>query len=390
MTKIKSNFKISHIILWVIDGLLLLTTAVLLFFSLLFSGNLAPKLFSHRVYIMDTDAFSLVKKGSAVIADTVGFDSILPGNIIIYTNDKEKAAVGEVQKSDSEGNIYTYTVKNDAGAILTVGQSHILGKGMYYSEFLGGFISFATSPIGVCCIAVLPCTAFFILEIIRMLKRKAPQPTVTTVKKQYETPTYIPPVQNKEKDSHKEDQIPLEDRIAFAEERQRLVEEAGLFNPSKKTETVKTAPAPTPARPSVSAKDIDKLIQESKAKRFGSEINSSAAKPAKSSDQASQATSQAKYSTPVNVARSAYQQAQSNYGPVSERADRPAPMRLDIDDKPLKRIDEPAPAPKPEPNKHSYARSSPRLSRLDSLLQEESGSESKYDINSILRNIDNK
>lgn len=386
MTKIKGNFKISHIVLWVIDGLLLLTTAVLLFFSLLFGGNLAPKIFSHRVYIIETDAFSLVKKGSAVIADTVGFDTILPGNIIIYTDDKEKAAIGEVQKSDSEGNIYTYTVKNDAGNLLTVGQSHILGKGMYYSEFLGGFISFATSPAGVCCIAVLPCTAFFILEIIKTLKRKAPQPTVTTVKKQYETPTYIPPSSAKKENATYREQVPYEDRPAFSDDRTKLMEEAGLFNPSKKTEPVKTQPSPPSVRPSVSAKDIDKLIRESKAKRSAGENDASErTKPERQPTQ-----NKGQYSTPVNVAKAAYQQTQSRFGSSAGKAERPAPMKLDIDDKPLKRIDEPTPAENPETNKHSYARSSPRLSRLDSLLQEESDSESKYDINSILRNIENK
>ena len=182
MAKIKRNFKVSYIALGIIDGLLVLTALTLLFFLLIYHGSLAPKLFSHRIYIMDTEAFSLVKKGSAVIADQVNFDQILPGNIVIFTDEKEKTTVGEVQKSEFENNVYTFSVKNDAGVLLTVGQSHILGKGMYYSEFLGGIISFAVSPAGVCCAAVLPCAAFFVWEVIAAVKRKSPQPTVATVK----------------------------------------------------------------------------------------------------------------------------------------------------------------------------------------------------------------
>ena len=384
VTKIKRNSKGSYIILGVIDGLLVLTTLVLLFFSLAYRGELAPKLFSHRVYIMDTEAFSLVKKGSAVIADRVNFDQILPGNIVIFTDESEKTSMGEVQKANFEDNVYTYSVKNDAGNLLTVGQSHILGKGMYYSEFLGGLVSFATSPWGVLCIAILPCTAFVIWEVVSAAKRKAPQPTVDTIKKQYETPTYIPPQKRNEED------IPTEDRLVFAEDRQRLVEAAGLYAPSPKKPEPAKQPAPQP-RPAVNAKEIDRLIQQAKSKNSKDpgfdlgEAKRSAPQPSAPARKPSQ--------TPVGVATSAYQQVQKSFEAVEEKTARPAPMPLDIDDKPLRRLDGeysvPTPA-RPEQPKHSHARSSPRLSRLDSLLQEESANDSMYDINTILGNIGKK
>lgn len=382
MTKIKRNSKGFYIAFGAIDALLVLVTLVLLFFSVAYRGNLAPKLFSHRVYIMDTEAFSLVKKGSAVIADVVNFDQILPGNIIIFTDESEKTSVGEVQKSNFENNVYTFSVKNDAGHLLTVGQSHILGKGMYYSEFLGGIVSFATSPWGVLCIAILPCTAFVIWEVVTAVKRKAPQPTVDTIKKQYETPTYIPPQKKNA------EEVPPEDRIAFAEDRQRLVEAAGLYAPSpKKPEPVKQ-PAPQP-RPTVNAKEIDRLIQQAKSKQSKDQgYNMGEAK--KSFPQPS-APARKPSATPVGVAKSAYQQVQKSFEAVEEKPANPAPMPLDIDDKPLKRIDSEYTAPaRPEQPKHGHARSSPRLSRLDSLLQEESANDSMYDINTILGNIGKK
>lgn len=336
---------------------------------------------------MDTEAFSLVKKGSAVIADQVDFSRILPGNIIIFTDEAKKTSVGEVQKSDFENNVYTFTVKNDAGNLLTVGQSHILGKGMYYSEFLGGIISFATSSPGVLCIAVLPCAAFFIWEIITAVRRKAPQTTVETVKKQYETPTYIPAPTKKEKTYDDETRLSLEDRIAFADERQRLVEAAGLFEPSpKKSEPVKQPPAQS--RPTVNERDIDKLIQQAKAKNIN-KTDSTAGNTRTSSPSASNAARHPS-ATPVNVAKSAYQQVQKSVERSEDKPDRAAPMPLDIDDKPLRRIDDENTAPARHEAKHSHSRSSPRLSRLDSLLQEETSNDSKYDINSILRNIEKK
>ncbi|MDE6725779.1 MAG: hypothetical protein K2J79_09265, partial [Ruminiclostridium sp.] len=381
VTKIKRNSKGFYIAFGAIDALLVLVTLVLLFFSIAYRGNLAPKLFSHRVYIMDTEAFSLVKKGSAVIADRVNFDQILPGNIVIFTDESEKTSVGEVQKANFENNVYTYSVKNDAGNILTVGQSHILGKGMYYSEILGGVVSFATSPWGVLCIAILPCTAFVIWEVVAAVKRKAPQPTVDTIKKQYETPTYIPPQKKND------EEIPLEDRIAFAEDRQRLVEAAGLYAPSPKKPEPTKQPAPQP-RPTVNAKEIDRLIQQAKSKNSKDPGYDSG--EAKRSSPQPTAPTRKPSATPVGVARSAYQQVQKSFEAAEEKPSRPAPMPLDIDDKPLKRIDSEYTAPaRPEP-KHSHARSSPRLSRLDSLLQEESTNDSMYDINTILGNIGKK
>ena len=336
MAKIKRNFKVSYIALGIIDGLLVLTALTLLFFLLIYHGSLAPKLFSHRIYIMDTEAFSLVKKGSAVIADQVNFDQILPGNIVIFTDEKEKTTVGEVQKSEFENNVYTFTVKNDAGILLTVGQSHILGKGMYYSEFLGGIISFAVSPAGVCCAAVLPCAAFFVWEVIAAVKRKSPQPTVATVKKQYETPTYIPPQQKKDNRPSAEEQIPFEERPAFDDSRQRLVEAAGLYAPAKKSEPVKAEPEPV--RPAVNEREIDKLIQQAKARR----LNEEASNPTgRKSPSANSAPSKKTYATPINVAKSAYSRVQNASDSISQKnheQEQLKPMDLNIDDKPLKRI----------------------------------------------------
>ena len=289
-----------------------------------------------------------------------------------------------MQKANFEDNVYTFSVKNDAGRLLTVGQSHILGKGMYYSEFLGALVSFATSPWGVLCIAILPCAAFVIWEAVTAVKRKAPQPTVNTIKKQYETPTYIPPQKKNV------DEVPTEDSLVFAEDRQKLVEAAGLYAPSPKKPEPAKQPAAQP-RPPVNAKEIDKLIQQAKSKQTKDQgLNMGETK--RSSNQPSD-TVRRPSQTPVGVARSAYQQVQKSFEAVEEKPARPSPMSLDIDDKPLKRLDSEYTAPtpaRPEQPKHGHTRSSPRLSRLDSLLQEESANDSMYDINNILRNIEKK
>lgn len=361
-----------------LDVLLVLMMVTLLILSLIFGGELAPKVFSHRVYLLDTDAFSLVEKGSAVIADEVPFNEIFPGNIILYTDEKDKTRVGEVQSAQTENNVYTYIVKNDADAEVTVGQSRILGKGIYYSKFVGGLVWFVTSPGGVCCLAVIPCVAFLIFEVLGIIKRKA-LPTVETIKKQDEIPTYIPEGLGTKKRAVSD--TPRDESLAFSDGRQSLMEAAGLFTPSSQKKPEKPGPPKEPVRERkpVLGKDIDKLIKETKAKHSGD--------GATSVKRENGSVAAAKGSA---AARSAYEQirAQTTPGRVSERStldNEPVSAVHDIPDFPGE-----TEAPRRvEPPKRPSSRVSPRVSRLDSLLKNDNSS-SQYDINDILRNIEGK
>lgn len=377
MNKIKRNFKKTYIFFTALDVLLVLAMLILLILSLTFGGELAPKVFSHRVYLMDTDAFSLVKKGSAVIADQVPFNEIFPGNIILYNDDSDKTHVGEVQLAQAENNVYTYTVKTDSETEITIGQSRVLGKGIYYSEFVGGVVSFVTSPAGVCCLAILPCAAFLIFELIGIIKRKAAPPTVETVKKQDEIPTYIPEGLNVKKHAVSEtikDETPI-----FSDHRQSLMEAAGLFSPSSQNKP-KAVNEPVRERKPVLEKDIDKLIQEAKAKHRENEAlgSNKEAKPgAKSSYAAMNAYEKIREQTSVPN----HTNVIDNSGdPISEVYDIPI-FSEDTTRNETQR--------QPEPPKRPSSRVSPRVSRLDSLLKNDSSS-SQYDINDILRNIEGK
>ena len=165
------------------------------------------------------------------------------------------------------------------------------------------------------------------------------------------------------------------------------MEAAGLYAPAKKSEPVKAEPEPV--RPAVNEREIDKLIQQAKARR----LNEEASNPTgRKSPSANSAPSKKTYATPINVAKSAYSRVQNASDSISQKnheQEQLKPMDLNIDDKPLKRINEEPLNEKPEP-KHSHSRSSPRLSRLDSLLHEESSNNSQYDINNILRNMKKK
>lgn len=333
---------------------------------------------------MDTDAFSLVKKGSAVIAEEVPYSEIVPGNIILYSDEKGKARVGEVQLANAEKNVYTYTVKNDADSELTVGQSHVLGKGVYYSEFVGGVVSFVTSPAGICCLAILPCAAFVIFEAVGMFRRKGVPPTVETVKKQDEIPTYIPEGIVTKRSVVNE---PITDESpAFSDERKKLMDAAGLFTASqpKKAEPPKPPQPPMP----VAGKDIDRLIKETKAKHQNEELLSAGRE--RENAKPHTATSAARPSSAASAAaRAAYSQVQSQSAASKAKPNnKPDPVSAIHDIADFSASQE-HPVKRTEPPKRPSARVSPRVSRLDSLLQEDKAN-SRYDINDILKNIDNK
>lgn len=389
MNKIKRNFKKSYIFFAALDVLLVLATVILLILTLTFSGHLAPKVFSHRVYLMDTDAFSLVEKGSAIVADQVKFDEIVPGNIILYTDEKDKTRAGEVQISNAENNVYTYTVKNDADTELTVGQSRILGKGIYYSKALGIIISFVVSPAGVCCLAILPCAAFLIFEIMGTMRRKAPQPTVETVKKQDEIPTYIPEGFSGKKTAVSD--TLNDESLAFSDGYESRTEAAGLFSPpvqQKKPEPPKTL---VKERKPVLEKDIDKLIKEAKAKHMSDGF---AAPNSGDTIRGGAAASGAVGTKGSSAARSAYRQIQAQTDPLNAVGSRSGDVRdpisavHDISDFSYT-AERNQPPRRTEPPKRPSSRVSPRVSRLDSLLQNDN-SNSRYDINDILRNIEEK
>ena len=351
--------------------ILLLAAAFLLIASIIFSGDSAPKIFSRRIYLVETDAFSLLKNGTALITEQEDAENIAPGNIIIFSDDEEKTRIGEVREAKLDDGVYTFKIKNDLDEEMIIGQSHILGKGIYYSNILGSLVSFALSPAGVCFIAVLPCAAFIVFEFIASMKRKDSQSEFETVKKQDDIPTYLP----------RQDYIPPEERPAFSYERERLMEEAGLFTPPRK--------APSPKQEEhvpVSERDIDKLIKETRAKHLAGAVFS---------ERPSQIQPEPQRNVPTSSERFARNDRESFARPaIFDEADTRNMFRRPDEAQPeQRRAAEPPPRPDREeirrydPPKRNPPKLAPRVSRLDSLLQEESD-DSHYDIDDILKSIE--
>ena len=155
-------------------------------------GDGAPNIFGSNIYLVKTDAFGFLHDGTAVIASKVPNAEIQPTNIVIFNLENGKPALAQVITSNLYDGVYSFSVLTENNAEITLSQSQVVAKGMSYSDFLGGLISFATSPFGMLMIAIVPSIIIIILEIVKFAGRIMPQPEIETIKKQYEVPTYSP------------------------------------------------------------------------------------------------------------------------------------------------------------------------------------------------------
>ncbi len=189
--------KIKQVILRIICGIFLV--AVLFFgvvaLSYSVSGG-APNIFGTYIYLVKTDAFDLLEDGTALVAqgvpEKIHPSEIQPWNIVVFTLENGEPALAEVRSSVLADGVYSFEVATENGVLITLSQSQILAMGTSYSNIWGKIISFASSPLGVLLIAVLPCLIIIVLEISKFISRTMPQPEIETVKKQLEVPTYTP------------------------------------------------------------------------------------------------------------------------------------------------------------------------------------------------------
>lgn len=187
--------KIKQIILRILCGLLLILALSLGVIAAVYSvGGGTPNLFGTSLFVVRTDAFDLLENGTALIAKQVQYAEIQPGNIVIFSLENRRPALAEIQSGELSDGVYTFTAATENGDIITLSQSQIVAKGVSYSNFWGAVITFASSPVGLLIIAVIPCLILIIIEFSKFLRKALPEPEIETVKKQLEIPTYTPEI----------------------------------------------------------------------------------------------------------------------------------------------------------------------------------------------------
>lgn len=185
--------KTFQIILRIICGLFFVLAIFLSVTAVVYSlSDGTPNIFGSNVYLVKTDAFGFLTNGTALISKQVPPSEIQRTNIVIFNLENGKPALGQVLDSELADGVYSFRVLTENNAEITLTQSQVVAKGMSYSDILGALIRFAVSPFGMMIVAIVPCIIIIILEIVKFAGKIMPQPEIETIKKQYEVPTYVP------------------------------------------------------------------------------------------------------------------------------------------------------------------------------------------------------
>lgn len=183
--------KISRGIGYAVCALLLILCILFIVTSSLFGARGAVDIFGFNIYIAETGEFEAVNEGSAVIVRRCEAYELEENSLILYMRG-EKPALGYMDGAEMKDGVYTVTVSDSEGQY-SFEETDLIGNADMSSSILGAIIRFSKTGWGICVMAVLPCLALIIFEIIRAAAAKLPPPEVIPkVKNEREDPAASP------------------------------------------------------------------------------------------------------------------------------------------------------------------------------------------------------
>ena len=185
--------KISRGIGYVVCALLLILCALLIIVSSLFGAKGMVDIFGFNIYIAETNEFEAVSEGSAVIVRRCEAYELEKDSLILYMSG-EKPALGYMDGAEMKDGIYTVTVSDSEGQH-SFEETDLIGNADISSFVLGAIIRFSQTGWGICIMAVLPCLALIIFDIIRAAAAKLPPPEVIPKVKNEREDTAASPVE---------------------------------------------------------------------------------------------------------------------------------------------------------------------------------------------------
>ncbi|MDE7193672.1 MAG: hypothetical protein K2O14_06840 [Oscillospiraceae bacterium] len=168
--------KISRGIGYAVCVLLVILCIVLIVTSSLFGARGAVDILGFNVYIAETDEFEAVSEGSAVMVRRCEAYELERDHLVLYSRGG-KPALGYMDSAEMKDGVYTVTVSDSEGQY-SFEETDLIGKADMSSSILGAIIRFSQTGWGICVIAVLPCLALIIFDIIRAAAAKLPPPEV--------------------------------------------------------------------------------------------------------------------------------------------------------------------------------------------------------------------
>lgn len=168
--------KIVRVIGYILCGIMLALCGVLAFASAAFTAEETVGVFGVNIYLVNEDGIPTVPKGSAVVVNPCAPYEADEGKLVLYKNN-EKLSLGYGNGYSVSDGVYQINVIENGNEI-TISENALIGKADYCSEILGKVISFIKTPLGVFCIAIVPCLVLIFYDIIRAFALKRPLPEV--------------------------------------------------------------------------------------------------------------------------------------------------------------------------------------------------------------------
>lgn len=174
--------KIARVLGAAVSVLLMLLCVLLIISAVAFGAGGTVGVFGYNLYICESSDYEGVEQGSAVIVERREPYNLEDGDLVMYSvpgidgGDSSVALgyAGEVTMSDG-----VYSIEISVGENSTViTESALIGAAVWSSPAFGAFISFSLTPVGVCVMAILPCAALVLYDIIRAAAANRPLPEV--------------------------------------------------------------------------------------------------------------------------------------------------------------------------------------------------------------------
>lgn len=181
---------------YVICAVLLVLCVLLIVAAAAFGSKDTVGAFGINIFLVESENITTAPNDSAVIVRKCSVHDLRKGNLVMYlTNDEERSSALAYVKDiyPNDGTYFVTVTLDDKDTV--VPDAAIVGRADYSSLVLGRLILFVRTPLGVLFLAVLPCVALVIYDVLRAYASKLPPPEV------------IPQVKNVDGDSFEDEQV---------------------------------------------------------------------------------------------------------------------------------------------------------------------------------------
>lgn len=173
------NKKVFRVLGYIFCGALIVLCILLVIAASVFGAQKTVQVFGANIYIVERDDIPTAPKGSAVLVKKGSCADLEVGSLVMYKrSDAGNApALGYVRDLEARDGVYYVTVEHN-DATYEFPEAQLVGRADYSSKFLGGVIRFIKTPLGIMLVAVLPCAALILYDIIRAAAANRPGPEV--------------------------------------------------------------------------------------------------------------------------------------------------------------------------------------------------------------------